>query len=140
MTDKLFVDTNILIYAHDLDAGEKQETAAKLLKTIWGRGNGIISTQVLQEFYVNVTRKISSPLTPIKARSIIENYFVWSVQTISPESILAASEIEECYRISFWDAMIITSARSAGASQVITEDMNHGQKIEGILIKNPFRF
>ncbi|MBU2510970.1 PIN domain-containing protein [bacterium] len=138
MTDKIFIDTNMLIYAHDLDAGRKQKTAAKLLKKIWNDGNGVISTQVLQEFYVNVTRKISSPLTPTEARSIIENYIVWSVQQITPKSILSASEIEDQHRISFWDAMIISAARSAGASQVITEGMNHGQMIEGVLIRNPF--
>ena len=138
MTDKIFVDTNILIYAHDLDAGEKQKMAANQLKVIWEEGTGIISTQVLQEFYVNVTRKIPAPLTPIEARGIIRNYLAWPVHLISPESILTASEIAEHHQLSFWDAMIISSAGSAGADHLMIEDMNHGQIIEGVAIRNPF--
>ncbi|MCJ7772374.1 MAG: PIN domain-containing protein [Desulfobacterales bacterium] len=138
MTDRIFIDTNILIYAHDLDAGVKKDIASQLLEDIWKNRNGILSTQVLQEFYVNITRKIANPLSSAGARSIIENYLVWHVQIITPESVLIASEIEERYQLSFWDAMILSSARIAGASKIATEDMNHGQKIEGILIENPF--
>ena len=99
---------------------------------------GIISTQVLQEFYVNVTRKIENPLPKSKARGIIENYLAWPVELNDAETMLSASEIEERYMLSFWDALIVASARNAKAEKILTEDLNHGQQIEGILIENPF--
>lgn len=138
MTDRIFIDTNILIYAHDLDAGRKHEKAIHLIEHLWESETGVLSIQVLQEFYVNVTRKIAQPLPPEIARSIIENYLSWHVESLMPESVLSASEISERYQLSFWDAMIITAARAAGVKKVITEDLNHGQIIEGIKIENPF--
>jgi predicted nucleic acid-binding protein len=138
MSDKIFVDTNILIYAYDLDAGSKHNKAGTILENLWQERTGVLSTQVLQEFYVNVTRKIAYPLTRAKARRIIENYLVWQVEQNSPESILLASEIEERYLLSFWDALIVASARIAKASKILTEDLNHGQIVEGICIENPF--
>mgnify|MGYP006290418399 CR=1 FL=1 len=138
MNDKVFVDTNILIYAHDLDAGEKQKVASKLVQKAWEQRNGIISTQVLQEFYVNVTRKITPPLSKIEARKLLKNYSAWDVQIITPDLVLEASEIEEQHQLSFWDSMIISAARNGGAAQLLTEDLNHGQEIENIVIVNPF--
>ncbi len=139
MSDKIFVDTNVLIYAHDLDAGEKYKKAALLLERLWEEGNGVISTQVLQEFYVNVTKKITSPLSPAQARGVIENYLLWHVEVLTPESVLNASEISERHHLSFWDAMIVHAARRAGAEKVLTEDLSHNQFIEGIRIENPFK-
>ncbi|MFQ5771479.1 MAG: PIN domain-containing protein [bacterium] len=138
MKGKIFVDTNILFYAHDLDAGSKHDTAAAIIENLWEEKTGVISTQVLQEFYVNVTRKITNPLPRAKARGIIENYLSWYLEMIGPETILAASEIEERQILSFWDALIVAAARNAGAETILTEDLNPGQKIEGILIENPF--
>jgi predicted nucleic acid-binding protein len=139
MPDKVFVDTNILIYAHDLDAGAKHEKAARLLETIWDSETGVLSIQVLQEFYVNVTRKIAQPLTPSIARGIVENYLAWHVETLPPTSLLEASEISERYLLSFWDALIVTAARRAKVQKIVTEDLNHGQTIDGIQIVNPFK-
>lgn len=139
MSDKVFVDTNILIYAHDLDAGEKHQIALKIVKDLWEKKTGILSTQVLQEFYVNVTRKIPNPLSPLEAREIIRPYLCWQVQENHPMSVLRASEIEERYHISFWDALIITAAREARAAKILTEDLSSGQMIEGILIENPLQ-
>ena len=138
MPDRVFVDTNVLIYAHDLDAGEKQERAAQLLAGLWEENTGAISTQVLQEFYVNVTRKIPDKLSPAIARSIIENYLLWHIDTVSPDSVLIASETAERYQLSFWDAMIVTSAGKVKAGRILTEDLNHGQIMNGIRIENPF--
>lgn len=138
MKGKIFVDTNILVYAYDLDAGPKREVAAAIMKELWEQENGVISTQVLQEFYVNVTRKISNPLSKTEARSIIETYLYWQVELNGPITVLSASEIEERYRLSFWDALIIAAASNANAHKIFTEDLNHGQTIEGILIENPF--
>jgi predicted nucleic acid-binding protein len=138
MKDKIFLDTNILIYAHDLDAGAKHDKALSMVKNIWEAETGVISTQVMQEFYVNVTRKISNPISPVQARGIILNYFSWQVELVEPHTILAASEIEEKYVLSFWDALIIATASQSEASKILTEDLNHGQIIEGVSIENPF--
>jgi predicted nucleic acid-binding protein len=138
MKDKVFLDTNILIYAHDMDAGVKHDAARSIVEKIWDDEAGIISTQVIQEFYVNVTRKMPKPISPVQARGIIINYFSWQVEAIEPHTILSASEIEEKYILSFWDSLIIATASQAEANKILTEDMNHGQIIEGILIENPF--
>lgn len=138
MADKIFVDTNILVYAHDLDAGSKRDIAITVIEKLWKNRTGVISTQVLQEFYVNVTRKIPRPIAPAKARGVIENYLHWHVELNVPVSILLASEIEEKHMLSFWDSLIVAAAIKARADKILTEDLNHGQIIEGILIENPF--
>lgn len=138
MKEKAFVDTNILIYAHDLDAGIKHDAAMVLIENLWEEETGILSTQVLQEFYVNITRKILNPLPPAKARSIIENYRAWQVEVNGPDTILLASEIEERYLLSFWDSLIVAAARNGKAEKILTVDFQHGQRLEGIVIENPF--
>ena len=138
MKDRVFLDTNILIYAHDMDAGSKHDAARAIVEKIWDDETGIISTQVIQEFYVNVTRKMPKPITPVQARGIIINYFSWKVEAIEPHTILSASEIEEKYVLSFWDSLIIATASQSEAVKILTEDLNHGQTIEGVLIENPF--
>jgi predicted nucleic acid-binding protein len=137
MNDKTFVDTNILIYAHDDDAKEKQGTARNILGELWQERNGVLSMQVLQEFYVNVTRKISHPISKPSARLVVNTYAIWCVQT-TPEDIAAAFRIEDESRLSFWDALIVASAIKSGASRLLSEDMNAGQKFRGIRIENPF--
>lgn len=138
MSAKVFLDTNILIYAHDRDAGAKRDTAVALLRDLWERRCGVVSTQVLQEFYVNVTRKIATPLSRSQTRGLLRNYLSWQIETNVPETILAASEIEERHRLSFWDAMIVASAVRSGAERLLTEDLNHDQVIEGVRVQNPF--
>lgn len=138
MKDKIFVDTNILIYAHDIDAGVKHDVAASIIEKLWEEKTGIISTQVIQEFYVNVTRKIPNPITLALARGIILNYFSWYLEAIDSHTILFASEIEERYVLSFWDSLIVATASQSNAGKILTEDLNHGQVIEGVLIENPF--
>lgn len=133
----VFVDTNILLYAYDLDAGPKHRNANNAVLKLWHSGSGVLSTQVLQEFYVNVTAKIAAPLAPPVARSILARYLAWHVETNTAESVLVASEISERHRLSFWDALIIAAAVSAGATTLYTEDLNHGQFMEGVRIHNP---
>ena len=137
MSAKTFVDTNILIYAHDVDAQTKHEIAQGILRELWNRRAGALSTQVLQEFYVNVTRKIASPLSKPSARAVVDNYVVWCVDT-TPLEISAAFRIEDECRIGFWDALIIAAARKAGADRILSEDLNAGQVIAGVRVENPF--
>jgi predicted nucleic acid-binding protein len=137
MSDRIFVDTNILVYAHDLSAGDRHAKASAVIESLWEAETGVISTQVLQEFYVTVTRKIKDTLTPAEAREIIRNYLAWPMQINDPETTIRASEIEEKHHLSFWDALIVAAALRLHAKKIITEDLNHGQIIEGILVENP---
>jgi predicted nucleic acid-binding protein len=138
MTGKTFVDTNVLLYAHDVDAGRKHEVARGLLQELWTERAGLLSTQVLQEFYVNVTRKIRTPVSPAAARSVVNAYGAWCAPAIGVADIAAAFQIEDEARIGFWDALIVAVAARSGASRLLTEDLNAGQTIAGILIDNPF--
>jgi predicted nucleic acid-binding protein len=137
MSAKTFVDTNVLIYAHDADAGMKHETAKAVLRDLWGRRAGVLSTQILQEFYVNVTRKIAAPLPKPVARAVVDSYMVWCIDTTAAE-ISAAFRIEDEAGIGFWDALIVAAARKAGAARILSEDLNPGRIIAGVRIENPF--
>jgi predicted nucleic acid-binding protein len=138
MTDRIFVDTNILIYAHDSDAEMKNAVASQMVEELWQTHLGVISAQVLQEFYVNITTKIPKPLPKAQASIYVERYFVWPVIRLSTETIRKAFEIERHNKVSFWDAMIVSAAFQAGAATILSEDLNAGQKIAGIKIVNPF--
>jgi predicted nucleic acid-binding protein len=137
MSDKTFVDTNVLIYAHDIDAKAKHQLAKNVLRELWSQRSGVLSMQVLQEFYVNVTRKIASPLPKADARRVLNSYSIWCVET-TPTEIAAAFRIEDESRIGFWDALIVASAAKAGTVRILSEDLNAGQMIAGIRIENPF--
>jgi predicted nucleic acid-binding protein len=138
MSDRTFVDTNILLYAHDIDAKSKHDVAKTVLAELWRQRTGVLSLQVLQEFYVNVTRKIASPLPKDVARRVVNSYAIWCIET-TPAEISNAFRIEDESRIGFWDALIIASAAKCGASRILSEDLNAGQVIAGVKIENPFR-
>ena len=137
MNDKAFVGTNVLIYAHDVDAGAKRQIANELLGQLWKSRTGVLSMQVLQEFYVSVTRKIPSPLSKDAARLVVSSYMIWCTET-TPTEISAAFRIEDESQIGFWDALIVSCAAKSGASRIFSEDLNAGQRIAGVLIENPF--
>jgi predicted nucleic acid-binding protein len=137
MTAETFVDTNILIYGHDIDAKAKHQIAKEILRRLWSERTGVVSMQVLQEFYVNVTRKIPSPLPKDLARQVVNSYTAWCVET-TPSEISTAFRIEDESRIGFWDALIVSSAARSGARRILSEDLNAGQRIAGVLIENPF--
>jgi predicted nucleic acid-binding protein len=137
MSDKTFIDTNVLIYAHDVDAKAKHEIAKGVLGELWGQRSGALSLQVLQEFYVNVTRKIPSPLSQRSARPVVESYAAWCIET-TPTEIATAFRLEDDCRIGFWDALILAAAIKCGASRILSEDLSAGQTIAGIRIENPF--
>jgi len=137
MNGKTFIDTNILIYAHDVDARSKHDVARQVLRELWNDRTGIVSTQVLQEFYVNVTRKITKPLSRDAARRVVNAYSIWCIETTVAD-IAAAFCIEDETRISFWDALVLATAAKAGAARILSEDLNAQQVISGVLIENPF--
>ena len=137
MSAKTFVDTNILIYAHDVDAKTKHEAAKSILRELWSQHTGVLSMQVLQEFYVNVTRKIASPLPQDVARLVVNSYSIWCIET-TPAEIATAFRIEDESRIGFWDALIVASAVKSGAERILSEDLNAQQRIAGVRIENPF--
>jgi predicted nucleic acid-binding protein len=138
MTALRFVDTNILIYAHDRDAGIKHDKARQILTDLWNQENGCLSAQVLQEFFVNVTKKIPQPLPTAVAREVMRIYLPW-VRTVSDgEMVIRASEIADAWQTSFWDGMIVAAAERSGASELLTEDLQNGQRIAGLIVINPF--
>ncbi|MDP3016892.1 MAG: PIN domain-containing protein [Deltaproteobacteria bacterium] len=137
--DKIFVDTNILVYSHDVDAEQKHQIAQNILLELWKNRNGALSVQVLQEFYVTMTRKVLHPIPPNSVRNIIRDYFSWHIEINDLNSILIASRIGEDYKISFWDALIVAAALKAKADKILTEDLQAGQIIEGRPIENPFK-
>jgi predicted nucleic acid-binding protein len=139
MNGRAFVDTNILVYAHDQRGGKKTARAQELLTQLWLQQRGVLSTQVLQEFCVNVRRKFSQPLTIEQLREAITLYRKWRIMVNSPESILRALEIEQKCQLSFWDALIVQAASSAGCEVLYSEDLSHGQEYEGVLVVNPFK-
>ncbi|MBI4377531.1 MAG: PIN domain-containing protein [Nitrospinae bacterium] len=138
MEDRVFVDTNILIYAHDTSAGIKHKKAQDIIVDLWESGLGILSIQVLQEFFVCVTNKISKPLTLDKTKEIIESLLKWNIVVNDGEFILKAIEIHRRYRYSFWDSMIIQAAIKGNANFLLSEDLSNDQIIEGVRVKNPF--
>ena len=136
---RVFLDTNVLVYAHDRSAGEKHQTARDVVLDLWERGLGILSTQVLQEFFTAVTRKIAKPMGTASARQIIEDLLKWSVVVNDGDSILAAVDILDRYKLSFWDSLIIQAAVRGGADLLLSEDLSDGQTIHGVRIHNPFQ-
>ncbi len=137
MNGRTFVDTNVLIYAHDVDAKSKHAIANNILRELWSERTGVLSMQVLQEFYVNVTRKIRSPLPKDSARLVVSSYSIWCMET-TPAELSVAFRMEDESRIGFWDALIVAAAAKSGAARLLSEDLNPGQKIAGLHIENPF--
>lgn len=136
--DKIFLDTNILVYGYDASAGSKHEIARKIIMDLWNSGLGLLSAQVLQEFFVSVTRKAPRPLEVKLAREIISDLLKWDVVVNEGESILEAMEIHSRYKYSFLDSMVIQAARRGGAAVLFSEDLSHGRTVAGVKIINPF--
>lgn len=139
MTARLFVDSNVLVYAHDNTAGRKYQAARSFIEELWTTDTGVVSTQVLEEFYVVVTRKIQDPLPRRIARELVEAYAGWNLQLITAEDILQACELEAGRSLSFWDALLFVSASKGQAETLVTEDLQHGQILLGVRTQNPFR-
>jgi predicted nucleic acid-binding protein len=133
-----FLDTNVLVYAHDRSETRKQPIAQALLEVLWRTRSGVLSTQVLQEFYVVATRKFDPRMRHGAAREIVALYGEWPIVQVDVALILAASKLEERHAFSFWDALVVEAARRCGATRLLTEDLQAGRRIGGISIENPF--
>ncbi|GAB4376045.1 MAG: PIN domain-containing protein [Calditrichia bacterium] len=136
MSVKIFIDTNLLVYSMDQNDPEKKEKSRQVLKKICDRYLGVLSTQVMQEFYVAATRKLG--VDPLLSKNIIRQFENFEVVTISPQLIYDAIDCSMTSRLSCWDALIVVSAESAKCRELWTEDLNPGQIIRGVKIVNPF--
>lgn len=138
MSDRSFFDTDVLVYLFDEDAPAKQAKARALVEEEAERGGLVVSTQVLQEFYVTVTRKLGRPLPGEDALEAARALGVFPVVQIDPEMVYAAADRSLRSQISLWDALILQAARVGGCERVWSEDLQDGQVIDGVRIRNPF--
>jgi predicted nucleic acid-binding protein len=139
MSDRYFVDTNILMYAHDSAAGEKHQRAKALVEELWETRMGVVSTQVLQELAVNLRRKAKKLLNAKATRDVVSDYLTWQVVVNGGDSILEALDLEAKYQISFWDALIVQAAHVSGAEVLYSEDLSDRQGYGAVRVINPFR-
>jgi len=138
MRGRCFVDTNVLVYAHDAEAGAKHERAKELLDQLWDADSGVISTQVLQELCLNVRRKFRPPFSVEETQILVQTYMKWEVVINDTESILEALAFERRYKVSFWDALILQAAESAEVDILLSEDLAAGQRYGTFRVENPF--
>lgn len=139
MSDRYFVDTNILMYAHDASAGAKHGRAKALVEQLWRDRTGVVSTQVLQELAVNLRRQAGRPLDGKVTREIVADYLAWQVIVNSGESILEALDLEARFQISFWDALVVQAAQASGAEILYSENLSDGQTYGAVRVINPLR-
>jgi len=136
--DRQFVDTNVLVYAHDVTAGVKHQMARALVEELWQSRQGCLSIQVLQEFFVISTRKIPQPLEVSVAAQVVHDLAHWHVHAPVASDVRAAIDIHALAGVSFWDSMILRSAKELGCQIVHSEDLNPGQDYNGVQVRNPF--
>jgi predicted nucleic acid-binding protein len=138
MPERPFVDTNVLLYLHDRTAGEKRDRALGLMNGLTNSESRLcLSVQVLQEFFVNATRKLG--MDAGVASAIVADLTTADVHAPGPADVLSAIDIQKRHQLSFWDSMIVRSAAQLGCDVVWTEDLSHGQTYEGVVVHNPFR-
>lgn len=138
MSAPIFVDTNILVYALDAGAGEKQRQAAAWTESVWRSGRGRVSTQVLHEFYVTVTQKLRPGLDRSAARVEVRGLMSWRPVQLDEVMLESAWDVQDRFHLSFWDALIVAAARAAGCGHLLTEDLQDGQMLDDLRIVNPF--
>jgi len=138
MSKRIFIDTNVLVYLFDADSAEKQNRSREIIADEDIRSRIVISTQVLQEFYVAITRKLSVPLDVHDAEKAVVDLSVLPVVQVDISMILSAIKICRHLKFSFWDSLIVKSAISAGAKILYSEDLQHGQTIDELQIINPY--
>ncbi|ONI77376.1 hypothetical protein ALI144C_34320 [Actinosynnema sp. ALI-1.44] len=136
MPELVFIDTNVLVYAHDGRDPAKREIAQATLAKLWDTDTGALSTQVLQEFYSTATRKLN--LSHDKAREVVAAYGEWCATDTDPQLLVTASTLCERYQLNWWDALVIEGALRSGATTLLSEDMQDGQRFGSLTIRNPF--
>ena len=139
MSDRVLLDTNILVYAYDKHEPEKQIKAQDILKTAIKEDSAILSAQILGEFFVVVTRRIKEPLSINDAEKIIDILTVLQVAEIDRSLVKRAIGTQRDYGISYWDSLVVATAEREGCKKVLSEDLNDGQMYNGVLIENPFK-
>lgn len=139
MIDKVFVDTNVFVYSFDHEDLRKQQIAHSLIYEAGSTGALVLSTQVLQELYVSITQKIAYPLPREDALEAIRLWRNHTIVQITPDIIYESAELSAKMKLSFWDGLIVVSAQTQGCTTIYTEDLQDGQKIGGLTIRNPFK-
>ncbi|MFH1983553.1 MAG: PIN domain-containing protein [Pseudomonadota bacterium] len=139
MTDRIFLDTNVLVYTYDTHNGAKQRVAENILRMSIENENAVISVQVLGEFFNVITRKISSPMAPVEALEIIRTLEILPVQEIDRAMVTRAIDTYQRYSISYWDSLIVAAAERSQCARILSEDLNDGQQYYGITVQNPFK-
>ncbi len=132
-----FLDTNVLVYTDDQDSPDKQEKALGLVESVRLEGSGVVSTQVLQEYFVAATRKLAVPAET--ARRKTELFARLDVVILDLQHILGAIDLHRLHGLSFWDALVLRAAADAGCTILYSEDLNPGQRIDGVEVVNPFQ-
>lgn len=135
MPGRVFLDANILVYAQDAGSTRKQRKSREIIAALGESGDGVISTQVMQEFFVTATRKIGVP--PLVAKALLKTFGVFEIVQVSPPLIQEAVDCSILNQLSFWDSLILAAAASAGCAMVYSEDLNPGQAILGVKVQNP---
>ena len=136
--DLSFVDTNVLVYAFERSSSPKKRVAQRLINDLMEENRLRVSTQVLQELFVTLTRKVSRPCSSDEALAVLEDLPAWPLMAIDYVAIRAAIRLADQAKISFWDALVVVAAARTGAAVLYTEDMNNGQEILGVRVSNPF--
>ena len=139
MTERIFVDTNVLVYTRDSSEKLKQRRAGEWMKQLWATQSGRLSVQVLQEFYVTVTQKLKPGMTRAAAREDVRNLSKWRAVGSSPELLEVAWRVQDDFRVSWWDSLIIAAALRTDCRYVLTEDLDDGTELDGVRIIDPFR-
>lgn len=138
MSDRVFVDTNVLVYLFDADSPVKQTRAREILEQDGGSSYLVLSTQVLQEFYVTVTRKLGTPLAPEAALEVTKRFAQLHIVYIDTQLVFDAIALSQRHTVSMWDGLILQAALNAGCSRLLTEDLHTGWNLDGLRIENPF--
>ena len=135
----VFVDTNVLVYARDTTDPRKHTAARSWMERLWSSRAGRLSTQVLHEYYVTVTRKLHPGLSKDAARSDVRDLAAWQPIALDDNVVRRAWAVEDRFDLSFWDALIVAAAQSAGCRYVLSEDLQHGQDLHGVEVLSPFQ-
>lgn len=138
MIAPVFVDTNVLVYARDRSAGDKHERARAWMAHLWQSRRGRISFQVLDEYYAVVTRKLRPGLSQEEARSDVRDLLTWQPQPVDGDAVETAWAVEDRFGLASWDALVVAAAQISACRYLLTEDLQHGQDLDGVTVLSPF--